>query len=123
MQPERLFEEDNISKAFDAYLQTHSISVAAIPRAESVMESHALRERVVELTMTFLQKIGYRADPFSQYRSQMHDITHAIYGAAADVFVTGDDRFLHRLRATYAFLKLRTRLFAANDLHRLLLSQ
>jgi hypothetical protein len=42
-------------------------------------------------------------------------VSHAIYAAAADVFVTGDERYAKRVCAVYHYLRLQTRVVLVGD--------
>lgn len=65
--------------------------------------------------IALLEEIGYRADRFDKYRSRMHDITHATYAAAEDVFVTEDRRFRQRVKATSHFLEITTKVLNVDE--------
>lgn len=73
------------------------------------------RHNVVNILLKVLERAGYYADPFDKLRSHLHDVSHAIYAAAADVFVTGDERYAKRVRAVYHFLGLKTRVVLTGD--------
>ena len=45
----------------------------------------------------------------------MHDVTHAIYGAQADYFVTNDVRFRKKLKATYNFLDIHCKVLSPEE--------
>lgn len=113
--PERLFDEPHILEAFNADLRNKSLSVTGIGVAEHLAESHMQRQTSVTLTMNFLERIGFFADKFDKFRSQMHDVTHAIYGSAADIFITRDQHLLYRLRAAYTLLRVPTRVLSVVD--------
>ena len=87
-----------------------------MPKGNDLMGSHRTREIVVTIIMNFLEEIGFRADKFEKYRSHMHDETHAIYAAAADVLVSGDERYRKRVAAAYHFLGIKTRVIGIEEL-------
>ncbi|MBG3852300.1 hypothetical protein ABQZ69_17775 [Xanthomonas sp. WHRI 8391] len=62
----------------------------------------------IDFLMRFLEKCGYFSDDAKNYRSRMHDVTHAIYATAADEFVIGDRKFRKKVEAVYAFLGVST---------------
>jgi hypothetical protein len=64
---------------------------------------------MIEIVMNFLEKIGYRPESYAKSRSQLHDVTHVIYGSLADIFVSNDDRLRLKARAAYSYLGIRTR--------------
>jgi hypothetical protein len=120
IQPHQLFEAPRILMAFEDFLSQHALSVGTIPRHTSSIDSHTERESSISLTLKFLDQIGYRADKPEQYRSYMHDVSHAVYGSVADYFVTGDTRYLLRLRAAYAFLQIPAKVLSLDEHQHLL---
>ncbi len=86
-----------------------------MPKGDDLMRSHKDREIVINLVLCLLEEVGYLADKFEKYRSRMHDVTHAIYAAAADVFVSGDERYRKRVKAAYHFLGLTTRVIGIEE--------
>jgi hypothetical protein len=45
----------------------------------------------------------------------MHDVTHAIYAAAAPMLVSGDERYRHRVSAAYYFLGIPTQVIGIDE--------
>src|SRR5262249_47244053 len=81
----------------------------------ALLVTHKTREVVVNLVVAYLEEIGYRADSFDKHRSRMHDVSHAIYAAAADVFVTGDQRYRQRVKAAYHLLGIQTKVMSIDE--------
>jgi hypothetical protein len=52
-----------------------------------------------------LHDAGFGLEKKSKTRSSIHDVTHAIYGTMADIFVSADARMLAKLKASYKMLK------------------
>jgi len=62
-------------------------------------------ERYIATMMEFLNAIPYHQDRLEKTKGSMtHDITHAIYGAFCDVFVTDDKKLSYRLKALYHWM-------------------
>jgi len=72
-------------------------------------------EHVFEILMNYLEEIRFRPEDVKKSRSRMHDVTHAIYATKADIFVTGDDRFYHKVRVAYNFLGVPTKVLFLDD--------
>ena len=113
--PEKLLTIPQVRAAFDAKLGRHAMDIESLPRFAAFGASHGDRETSIMFTLNFMEEIGYRADSFAKYCSQMHDVTHAIYGSMADVFVTMDKGFLLRLQATYHFLSVPVRVMSLEE--------
>jgi hypothetical protein len=92
-----------------------SWNLDTLPKGDDLLACHKTREVVVNLVLAYLEEIGYRADDFDKYRSRMHDVSHAIYACAASVFVTGDKRYRQRVKATYHFLQIPTRVLSSDE--------
>ena len=110
--PEVLFTAQAVRDAFDAKLSNHCTTADALPRFTEFETSFQARQNSIMLTLNFLEEIGYRADSFRKWRSQMHDVSHAIYGSLAEVFVTADERYRIKLQAAYRFLDIPTRILS-----------
>lgn len=78
-------------------------------KGTDLLKNHRNTEDIVTVVLNFLEKIGYNQEEnnkVEKLRSRMHDVTHAIYGAQSDYFVTSDARFRKKLRAAYHFLEI-----------------
>ncbi|MDG3008394.1 hypothetical protein [Paludisphaera mucosa] len=108
--PENLFTDSKVLAGLGVKLWNYNYewNLDTLPKGAELLASHKTRETVVNLVFAYLEQIGYRADSFDKFRSRMHDVSHAIYAAAANVVVTGDGRYLMRLRAAHRFLGLPT---------------
>ncbi len=106
--PREIFSQAGVQQILREKLFNYQWSVNDLPKGEALLRSHSTREVVINLTMKVLEQAGYNAHAPSQIRSQIHDVSHAIYGAEASRFVTGDRRFAKRLKAVYSFLNLQT---------------
>lgn len=72
-------------------------------------------EMVVELLMEHLEKKRYFPDKSQKNIASLHDTTHAIYGAYADVFVTNDYRFSEKVKAVYKWLGVETKVLTRKE--------
>lgn len=73
-------------------------------------------ELIVEVLMKSLQYIGYHSDKVKfddnnnviKGHSATHDISHVIYAAYADFFVTKDKKLIDKAKAVYSYLGIDT---------------
>ncbi|WP_336701287.1 hypothetical protein [Pantoea dispersa] len=114
--PQDIFNDEYVIKEFIIKLQKSGFIEKPTP--EQLSNSHQLRSDIFTLTLNFLEQIGYRQERNnSSYviRSRMHDVSHAIYGANADYFVTFDKRLRDKLVATYEFFNIPCKVMDKNE--------
>ncbi|HFR1551667.1 TPA: hypothetical protein ACHUS3_001262 [Shigella sonnei] len=114
--PQDIFNDEHIIEEFNIKLQNSGFMKK--PTQEQLSNSHQLRSDIITLTLNFLEQIGYKQERNnSSYviRSRMHDVSHAIYGANADYFVTFDKRLRDKLVATYEFLNIPCKVMDKNE--------
>lgn len=75
---------------------------------ESISKSQEVMEHVFEVVFNYLEEIRYKPDSVKKSRSRMHDVSHAIYAAHADYFVTNDGGFSSKARVVYSYLGVPT---------------
>lgn len=64
-------------------------------------------EHYIATMMEFLNAIPYHQDRLAKTKGSMtHDVTHAIYGAFCDFFVTDDKKLSYRLEALYHWMEV-----------------
>lgn len=80
-----------------------------------ISRSHTVLEHVFEILMNYLEEVRFKPENVKNFRSRMHDITHGIYATKADVFITGDKRFYHKLRVAYHYLNVPTRVLSLEE--------
>lgn len=105
--PTEVFESESVLKCFSEYLDKESVSI--LIKGNKLLEKHSVLELYMEHIMIFLEKIGFNQEDNNKpvkLRSRMHDVTHSIYGAHADYFVTNDIRFRSKLQAAYYLLEI-----------------
>jgi len=61
-------------------------------------------EAYVNLSANILEKLGYYREKEEKYRARLHDVSHIIYGAYCDVFVSADKKLVKKARAIYSLL-------------------
>ncbi|MGF7177127.1 hypothetical protein [Azospirillum doebereinerae] len=111
---DRVFDNEDVRSAFRGFMLKR-VRNEAFHKVDSFREQasfpslrwrHEDVEVIFELLFNFMETIRYSPEPVKKYRSRMHDISHSIYGSAADVIVTDDRRFLRKLRTVYYFLSV-----------------
>jgi hypothetical protein len=113
--PEAVFEYAGVQAILREKLWNYNWKLDTMPTGEALIRSHIDRQHVVNLLLKVLERAGYYADSANKHRSHLHDVSHAIYAAAADVLVTGDKRYAKRVLAAYHYLRLQTRVVSTED--------
>ena len=78
-------------------------------------KSHRLLEDIIEITMNYIEEVRYKPEKISKSRSRMHDISHSIYATAADYFVSNDQRFVSKIKATYNYFGIPTKVMTLDQ--------
>lgn len=76
-------------------------------------------EAYVNLAANLLEKIGYFREKESNSRSRLHDVSHMIYAAYSDVFVTADKKMLQKTKAIYSMLQVPTKVMNLKEFYEL----
>lgn len=74
----------------------------------SIKKDYRAIETAMEIVFDKLEEIRYRPEKKKNSRSRLHDVSHAIYAAYCDYFITEDSKLFDKTRAAYAYLKQRT---------------
>jgi hypothetical protein len=74
--------------------------------------NHDATQAMIESVIKCLIRERYYPDPVKKYRSEMHDISHAIYASYFDLYVIEDERSRRKCIATYEFLGVNTRVLS-----------
>lgn len=69
----------------------------------------------VNITANLLEKIGYHREKENKSRSRLHDVSHIIYGAYSDVFVSADKKMIKKSKAIYCMLEVPTKVLDLNE--------
>ncbi len=112
-----VFLHEGVQAVLKESCKQNNISFDA-PSANTLMDNHELLVKYITIYINVLDKVRYSSDKQNdvlKLRSSMHDVSHAIYGAVADILVTDDIRFAKRLYATYAFLGIPTRVLSSTE--------
>lgn len=72
-------------------------------------------EAYVNLAANLLEKIGYHREKEDKSRSRLHDVSHIIYGAYSDVFVSADKKMIKKAKAIYSMLEVPTKVLIMNE--------
>lgn len=72
-------------------------------------------EMVVEKLMEHLESQRYFPDKSDNPAASLHDTSHAIYAAYADVFVTNDGNFARKVKAVYQWLGVETKVLTRKE--------
>lgn len=68
-----------------------------------------LLEEYINLAANILEKIGYHREKVEKSRSRLHDVSHIIYAAYCDTFVSMDKKLIHKTKAIYSMLEVPTK--------------
>lgn len=74
-------------------------------------------EAYVNLTANLLEKIGYYREKEDKSRSRLHDVSHIIYGAYSDLFVSADKKIIKKAKAIFSMLEVPTMALSLNEFH------
>lgn len=74
-------------------------------------------EAYVNLAANLLEKIGYFREKESKARSRLHDVSHMIYAAYSDIFVTADRKMLQKTKAIYSMLQVPTKVMSLKEFY------
>lgn len=88
---------------------------AAMIRFGFIRSYFPIFEMVVEKLMEHLESQRYFPDKSQKHIASLHDTTHAIYAAYADVFVTNDANFARKVKAVYEWLGIETKVMTRNE--------
>ena len=65
-------------------------------------------EAYINLAANHLEKMGYYREGKDKSRARLHDVSHIIYAAYCDTFVTADRKLAKKAMAIYSLLGVRT---------------
>lgn len=74
----------------------------------SIKKDYTVIETIMEVVFNKLEEIRYHPEKTKKFRSRLHDVTHAIYAAYCDYFITEDSKLFYKTKAAYAYLKQKT---------------
>lgn len=74
----------------------------------SIKKDYQVIETAMQIVFNKLEEIRYRPEKKKNFRSRLHDVSHAIYAAYCDYFITEDSKLFDKTKAAYAYLKQET---------------
>lgn len=72
-------------------------------------------ETYVNLAANLLEKIGYYREAEDRSRARLHDVSHIIYAAYCDTFVTADKKLAKKSQAIYSLLGVHTQVLLVKE--------
>lgn len=75
----------------------------------------SIHEAIIEKLLEFLEVRRFYPDNSINSINNLHDTTHAIYGAYCDIFVTNDKKLKQKMRAAYQWLGIKTNVINSNE--------
>lgn len=79
---------------------------------ELLKSNHDAVQAMIESVIKCLIRERYYPDPVKKYRSEMHDISHAVYASYFDLYVIEDEKSREKCKAAYEFLGVRTKVLS-----------
>jgi hypothetical protein len=104
------YNKDQIRELMGVGSKLTEFSFALIKTDFSVIET------AMQIVFNELELIRYRPEKQKNYRSRLHDVSHSIYAAYCDYFITEDSKLSYKAKATYAYLKIDTVVMDINGL-------
>ncbi len=84
-------------------------------RFEDIKNRFRVFEAYVNLAANLLEKIGYHREREDRSRSRLHDVSHIIYAAYCDTFVSADKKLTKKAKAIYSLLGIHTRVLTDKE--------
>ncbi|ELY2855233.1 hypothetical protein SMC92_002269 [Cronobacter dublinensis] len=103
-----LMNSGPVLSLFDEFCRQRENQLSLNEDFRNFRHDHNLVERKIDCYFRFLEIVGYYTEPYKKHVSRMHDVTHAIYATRADFFITNDNNFYKKIKATYEFFKIPT---------------
>lgn len=76
---------------------------------------YPLHEVMIELSMQFLEKSRFYPDSSKNNIPNLHDVTHTIYAAYCEVFVTDDKKLYQKASVIYKWYGVNTQVFSSKE--------
>lgn len=77
-------------------------------RFEDIKSDFQVFEALMNVIFNFLEVIRYNPEKVVKHRSRLHDVSHAIYAAYCDFFVSEDRKLREKTKVAYDFLEVKT---------------
>lgn len=99
-----------------ASLNVNDIDIKKFLNFNEIKERFDAVEMYINVAANILEEIGYYREHREKYRSRMHDVSHIIYGAYCDIFVSEDKKIRKKAQAIYSSLNISTRVISLTEL-------
>lgn len=86
-------------------------------RFSDIENRFSVFEAYINLAANLLEKIGYHREKEDKSRSRLHDVSHIIYGAYSDIFVSADKNMIQKAKAIYSMLEVPTKVIGLNEFY------
>lgn len=87
---------------------------------DDIKDRFYIFEAYMNLAANLLEKIGYFREDEEKYRSRLHDVSHMIYAAYCDIFVSADRKMLNKTKAIYSMLDVPTKVMSFDEFQKML---
>lgn len=105
--PQNVFSNPNIHAYIDKIAREDGFRIR--------LETHQDRENTLENLFNILNYFGFqKVDTALRIEGRIHDVSHAIYGSYADVFVTNDKKLRKSSEAIYSYTGIDVRIVDLN---------
>ena len=87
---------------------------------DDIKDRFYIFEAYVNFAANLLEKMGYFREKEKKYRSRLHDVSHIIYAAYCDIFVSSDKKMLNKTKAIYSMLDVPTKVISFDEFQKIL---
>lgn len=99
------FEHEPLKSIFLQRLRIRGHTEDDVPRGSNLRMSHKMATEIIDICFRSIHYAGIGLERKGKTRSAIHDVTHAIYGVFADIFISRDIRLLKKVKAAYKMLR------------------
>lgn len=96
------YNKDQIRELMGASSELQKFTFSLIKKDFKVIEV------AMQIAFNKLEEIRYRPEKKKDFRSRLHDVSHATYAAYCDHFITEDSKLSDKTKSAYAYLKQET---------------
>lgn len=111
----QLMSSEPVLSLFEEFIKQRENYISCDDVFGEFKHDHDLVEKKIDCYFRFLEIVGYYTEPYKRHVSRMHDVTHAIYASKANFFITNDNNFYKKIKATYEFFKIPTIVFTVEE--------
>ncbi len=84
---------------------------------EDIKNRFSLVQSYINISANLLEKIGFYREDKDRARSRLHDVSHIIYAAYCDIFVSADRKLVKKAKAIYSLLGVSTLVLTDKEFH------